>query len=109
MIGKYLIRIILLVIGSVKFESICAQSQANSDIKEYDNKRRDFNRILGDIAYSDDYEVHWGLAVVAILPLIAILIAILIWKFCKTGPNDNTEAGSDQNNKRSFSHEESSY
>ena len=112
MFNKYKIQIILCVISFINYDLIWAQIKTESSPKDsdYENRRRDFNRILGDIAYNDDYEMHWGLAVVAVLPLIAILIALLIWKFCKTGQNGhNSETGRDVNNKRSFSHEESSY
>ena len=106
-------QLIISLITISKLESIYVKTQSDSEDPEFGNTRRDLNRILGDISYPADYEMHWSLAVVAILPVIAILIAVLIWKFCKSGPTShNPEAGSDPNNpnnKRSFSNEESSY
>jgi len=75
------------------------------------NEKIDFNRIMGDVSYSDEYEMHWGLAVVAVLPLIAVIIAIIVWRFCKSRRNSNVSDSSvrdTQNNKRSVSNEDSS-
>ena len=102
--------ILLKLIILIKVDTIATQNRSNIERTKSDVKLRDFNRILGDIAYNDDYEMHWGLAVVAVLPLVAIIIALLIWKFCKNVANgQNTEANRDPNRKRSLSNEESSY
>lgn len=106
------IKLIILIKFSLllKVETILAQNRSDSGRNKSDVKLRDFNRVLGDIAYNDEYEMHWGLAVVAVLPLVAIIIAILIWKFCKNvADNHNSDPNRDPNGKRSLSNEESSY
>ncbi len=73
-------------------------------------EKLDINRIMGETSFSEGNELHWGLAVVAVLPFLIIIIAIIIWKLCKNGRNnDASNATVGGNNKTSYSHEESSF
>jgi hypothetical protein len=73
-------------------------------------EKLDINRVTGEISFSEENELHWGLAVVAVLPFLIIIIAIIIWKLCKNGRNnDAPNATVDGSNKTCISREESSF
>jgi hypothetical protein len=72
-------------------------------------EKLDINRIIGETNFSEQNELHWGLAVVAVLPFLIIIIAIIIWKLCKNGRNNDAPNATVEGNKTSVSREESSF